>query len=46
MKIRHGTGDRVYTAAWIALVLWIVVVVTAHAGNITPFTGTWRLNVA
>jgi hypothetical protein len=46
MRIRHKTSHRVHTAASIALVLWAAVVVGAQAGHITPFTGTWKLNLA
>jgi len=30
----------------IGLLFWAAVVVLAQAGHITPFTGTWKLNVA
>jgi len=30
----------------IALLFWVAVVVFPQAGHITPFTGTWKLNVA
>src|SRR3974390_1735625 len=39
----HGAAP---TAAFIALVLWAPAGVVAQAVHITPFTGTWKLNLA